>query len=40
MKHFVKGKVENEKVTLIYCPTDQMVIKTYWQNHYQNIIII
>jgi hypothetical protein len=29
MKHFVKGKVTSEKVTLIYCPTNQMVIKIY-----------
>jgi hypothetical protein len=35
MKHFVKGKVECEKVTLIYCPTNQMVIKIYWQSHYR-----
>jgi hypothetical protein len=35
MKIFVKGKVESEKVTLIYCLTNQMLIKIYWQNHYQ-----
>jgi hypothetical protein len=29
MKHFVKGKVENEKVTLIYYPTNEIVIKIY-----------
>jgi hypothetical protein len=27
MKHFVKGQVKSEKVILIYCPTNQMVIK-------------
>ncbi len=40
MKHFGKGKVESEKVTLIYCPTNQMVIKIYWQNHYQKSSLV
>lgn len=40
MKHFVKGKVGSEKVILICFPTNQIVIKIYWQNHYHKSSLV